>query len=363
MTVDFQTDGTGTSGLGTMDLGTSTIPVSITVNNYAQASIEDLNNVGTLQQNGNAYTLNLGTIAQGAVGPTIDLGVLNSAIGPADLLSGNFSISGDSVFTNSGFAAFSGLAAGGAGDTAPTISLATGTTGTFTETITLDPTGSNASGYSGALTPETLTVTGQVIAALTVAVTINRSVINVANDTGTVTFTFSEAPVDFSLADVASADGTLSNLSGSGTSYSATFTANAGVVDAAATVSVINGSYHDAGGNAGIGGSTTPFTVDTVTPTVAVAINNTDVNLAHNTGTVTFTFSEAPTAFILADTTATGGTLSNLSGSGTTYTATFTGATSTDVTNASVAVTAGSWQDSSGNPGAGGSTTPSRWTP
>ena len=237
VTVDFQTDGTGTSGLGTMDLGTSTIPVSITVNNYAQASIEDLNNVGTLQQNGNAYTLNLGTIAQGAVGPTIDLGVLNSAIGPADLLSGNFSISGDSVFTNSGFAAFSGLAAGGAGDTAPTISLATGTTGTFTETITLDPTGSNASGYSGALTPETLTVTGQVIAALTVAVTINRSVINVANDTGTVTFTFSEAPVDFSLADVCFlADGTLSNLSGSGTSYSATFTANAGVVDVHATV-------------------------------------------------------------------------------------------------------------------------------
>ena len=41
-----------------------------------------------------------------------------------------------------------------------------------------------------------------------------------------------------------------------------------------------------------------------MTPTVAVAINNTDDNIANPSGTVTFTFSEAPTAFSLADTSA-----------------------------------------------------------
>jgi large repetitive protein len=80
--------------------------------------------------------------------------------------------------------------------------------------------------------------------------------------------TFNQAPVDFALTDVTAADGTLSNLSGSGTTYTATFTANAGVDDPNATVSVTAGSYHDADGNAGTGGSTPPFTVDTVTPTV-----------------------------------------------------------------------------------------------
>jgi hypothetical protein len=75
-------------------------------------------------------------------------------------------------------------------------------------------------------------------------------------------------------------------------------------------------------------------------PTVAVSINNTDVNVAHGTGTVTFTFSEAPTAFTLAGTGAVGGTLSNLQQvNATTFTAAFTGTPDTDISNASVSVT------------------------
>ena len=110
----------------------------------------------------------------------------------------------------------------------------------------------------------------------------------------------------------------------------------------------------DASGGS-IADSTAPFTVDTIVPTVAVSIDNTFINRAHATGTVTFTFSEAPTAFTLADTSAVGGTLSNLTGSGKSYTATFTGAAETHITNAFVTVTAGSWQEDSGNPGTGGS--------
>src|SRR4029077_21265913 len=79
--------------------------------------------------------------------------------------------------------------------------------------------------------------------------------------------------------------------------------------------------------------STNSFTLteDTTTPTVAVSIVNTDVNVANGTGTVTFAFSEAPISFAPSDTSAVGGTLSNLQQSDAThYTATFTGAANTD---------------------------------
>ena len=129
-------------------------------------------------------------------------------------------------------------------------------------------------------------------------------------------------------------------------------------------MSVTAGSYQDLAGNAGAGGSTANFTVDTITPTVSVSIDNTDVNIANSTGTVAFTFSEAPTAFALADTSAIGGTLSNLQNTDAThYTAIFTGAANTDIANASVSVTAGSWQDANGNPGSAGSTSFGTVTP
>jgi hypothetical protein len=77
--------------------------------------------------------------------------------------------------------------------------------------------------------------------------------------------------------------------------------------------------------------------------TVVVSIDNTDVNVAHGTGTVTFDFSEAPAAFTLADISAVGGTLSNLNqADATTYTATFTASPDTDIANASVSGTTNS---------------------
>jgi hypothetical protein len=77
-------------------------------------------------------------------------------------MAGSFDITGRSAFTNSGFDAFSGLAASEA-DTSPTVALSTATLGVFSETITLDATGSNTSGYAAALTPVTLTIQGEII--------------------------------------------------------------------------------------------------------------------------------------------------------------------------------------------------------
>src|SRR6185437_5070873 len=139
----------------------------------------------------------------------------------------------------------------------------------------------------------------------TVAVTTNNSDVNVANGTATITFTFSEAPTDFSLSHVTATGGVLSNLRQvDATHYTATFTGNAGTDINTAKVTV-DSTWHEANGNAGQGSSSTNFVVDTVTPTVAVTTNNSDVNVANGTATITFTFSEAPTDFSLSHVTAT----------------------------------------------------------
>ncbi len=95
--------------------------------------------------------------------------MLNSASAPANGLSGSFTISGDDdEFVNSGFAAFSNVASGQA-DTAPTVTLNTSTLGTFSETITLNPTDAAT---DDALPVETLTITGTVATATAAVPTI-----------------------------------------------------------------------------------------------------------------------------------------------------------------------------------------------
>jgi Bacterial Ig-like domain len=103
----------------------------------------------------------------------------------------------------------------------------------------------------------------------TVSLSINNTDVNIANGTGTVIFAFSEAPALFALSDTSAVGGTLSNLQQvNATSYTATFTGAANTDINTASVSVLAGSYHDSAGFAGTAGSTAPFTVDTVTPTV-----------------------------------------------------------------------------------------------
>jgi hypothetical protein len=167
-TLALVSDGKGIDTLGTTVLGGQTIALTGTVNNYATATVEAISGKGSLSSAGETFTLNFGTVKLKAAGIKENIGILNSATGPADSLSGSFALSGTTGFTNTGFASFSGEGAGAA-DTAPTIVLNTATLGTFTETIVIDPTGSNASGYKGALAPETLIVTGTVSASGAVA--------------------------------------------------------------------------------------------------------------------------------------------------------------------------------------------------
>ncbi len=155
-------DGTGIDSLPPTSLTGQTITVTGTVDNYAVPAFRQTTSLGTFSSSGSAYTLNLGPVVAGS-NVTVKLAALNAAAGIADLLAGSFAIAGSPAFANSGFAAFSGLGAGAA-DNALSVTLSTVTAGQYSETITLSGTGSNASGYSGAVAPVTLTIIGTVTA-------------------------------------------------------------------------------------------------------------------------------------------------------------------------------------------------------
>ena len=144
------------SALSDLSRGTAAVALSGTVNNYAVATFGNASGYATLTGSGNAYTLNFGTVNYGTGTLSEILAVLNGATGPADLLSGLFS-EGGSGFDLTGFNAFSDLVAQQAsGDLG--ISINTDQSGNFIETIDLQSTGSNDSGYSGALADPLLLV-------------------------------------------------------------------------------------------------------------------------------------------------------------------------------------------------------------
>jgi hypothetical protein len=91
--------------------------------------------------------------------------VSNSAVGPADLLSGSFDLSAlaGTAFGGSGFGSFSGIDAGGSFG-GLTVSFDTSTIGSYSSVILLSAVGSNASGYAGALPQIELRLEGSVVA-------------------------------------------------------------------------------------------------------------------------------------------------------------------------------------------------------
>jgi hypothetical protein len=105
-------------------------------------------------------------------------------------------------------------------------------------------------------------------------ITSDRSVLK-AGEPATITFTFSEDPGanftwDGSVGDIVVSGGTLSALSGSGTTRTAVFMPAAGVDFGTASITVAAGSYTDAAGNGGGAGVTPSLTFDNAAPAVAI---------------------------------------------------------------------------------------------
>jgi len=146
-------------------------------------------------------------------------------------------------------------------------------------------------------------------------------------------FTISESVSNFAVGDITVSGGTISNFSGSGTSYSATFTPSS---NGATTIDVAAGVFSD-GANNNVAASQFNWTFDSISPTIAITSSTVnDGDTSNDTSIViTFTLSESSTNFVVGDVSLSGGSLSNFVGSGNSYTARFQpsgdGATSIDV--------------------------------
>ena len=107
-------------------------------------------------------------------------------------------------------------------------------------------------------------------------------------------FAFSEAPTAFTLADASAVGGTLVTCTAERRDpSSATFTAAANTDIANASVSVVAGSWQEANGNAGLGGSTGNFVVDTVTPTIESVTSQQGTFQTGSVIDIVFTMNEA----------------------------------------------------------------------
>ncbi|MFM2080438.1 MAG: hypothetical protein RLZZ219_1120, partial [Cyanobacteriota bacterium] len=110
--------------------------------------------------------------------------------------------------------------------------------------------------------------------APTLTITSNRSSLK-AGDTATITFSFSEDPGSSfawngSSGDITVSGGSLSAISGSGNTRTATFTPTANTNGGSASITVAAGSYTDAAGNSGTAAASPSLSFDTLAPTTSV---------------------------------------------------------------------------------------------
>lgn len=155
------------------------------------------------------------------------------------------------------------------------------------------------------------------------------------------TIAFSEDVTGFSLSDLTIANGTASNLTGSGAEYTATITPSA---DGNVTVDIAAGAAEDAAGNLNL--AATQFVIGTDGTAPTVALSTTSSNPVSGAFTLTIAFSEDVTGFTLSDLAVGNGTASNLTGSGADYTVTITPSSERYVT---VDIAAGAAADVAGN--------------
>jgi hypothetical protein len=177
-----------------------------------------------------------------------------------------------------------------------------------------------------------------------------------AGQSATLTFTFSEAPSNFSASSLTVTGGSISGLAATGNPlvYTATFTPAAGQLGVVATVQVNAGGYIDAAGNNGQASLTVPIAINTTLPSLLISAD--DVALkSGEAATLTFTFSTPPTGFTASDIVYNNGTLSGFTATANplVYTAVFTPAAGVGSGTADISVGAGAYTDAFGNSGSG----------
>lgn len=193
--------------------------------------------------------------------------------------------------------------------------------------------------------------------APTVELTLSDSIL-VSGQSLIMTIAFDEPVTGFDINDIdtAGAAGVLGDLmfDGAGT-YWVEFTPT---VNTTSDFNVIGlkSDYFDLAGNAGVGGVSASFAIDTEAPTLSIAIS--DVELVRGESQIlTFTFSEMVDGFAAADVLLDGAVVSLTSFAsgidGKTFTAIYTPANGRIDPSSTFSVAASSYTDLSGNPGLG----------
>ncbi|MDR7252493.1 hypothetical protein J2X46_001469 [Nocardioides sp. BE266] len=159
----------------------------------------------------------------------------------------------------------------------------------------------------------------------------------------TVSVEFSEAVQSLSAAQLAVTNGSAGSVSGSGRDWTFVVTPAA---DGPVTVSLLDDAARDAAGNASVASGTASTTYDTTAPTVTVT-SPTAAVVTTSPIPVVIDFSEAVTGLDDTDVVVTNGTLTNLVGGGTRWTADLVPAAEGTVT---ARVVAGAASDQSGHP-------------
>ncbi|NVC63650.1 tandem-95 repeat protein [Vibrio sp. 05-20-BW147] len=154
--------------------------------------------------------------------------------------------------------------------------------------LTVTASQSDAAGNTSSAASTTITLDN---ALPSIGISSDKSALK-AGETATLTFTLSESETDFTAADVTVAGGTLSNFSGSGTSYTATFTpAEKSTEDA--TIDVAAEKFSDAAGNLNTAATQLVISVDTAIPTGHnISIDQESINKT-NEQAMSFTFAAA----------------------------------------------------------------------
>ncbi len=169
-----------------------------------------------------------------------------------------------------------------------------------------------------------------------------------------ITFAFSRNPgTSFSSGDVSVSGGSLSDLNGSNSSYSATFTPSANT-EGTASIAIATGSWHDIFENAGAGAVSSTLQIDTLNPAVEILLAAPIINTTAKSVLVTFSFSEQVLGFGAEDITVSNGTLGNFTGYGNYYCALFTAQEGIEATG-TLSIAANSYTDRAGNAGSAAS--------
>ena len=216
------------------------------------------------------------------------------------------------------------------------------------------------SNVDGADSNNSLTLSIDTVIPPTLILTSNITTLT-TGDVAKLSFSLSEPSTDFTASDITVSGGSLSDFSGSGTSYTATFTPNANSTSDG-LISVASSTFSDLAGNPNTDGAdldnSLTLTIDTATadtkpPTIVLSSHTTSLS-AGEAASITFSLSEPSADFVESDLSISGGTLSGFSGSGSSYSATFTPNTNS-TTDGLISVSSSAFSDAAGNLNADGS--------